>query len=380
MKNRTTNSDSGEKTFRTAIVGTGFISDFHIRVLKTIPGVVLTAVCDTDLRKAEAAGRRWGIPRVHDSAVQMLKSGEVDVVHILTPPALHAETALACLEAGCHVLIEKPLAVTTTECRAIKAAAAQHKRTACVNHNAVYQPAFQRLVEGVKTQRLGRVQHVVACANVPLRQLSAGQHGHWMFQRPGNIILEQAPHPLSQIQFLMGSFRTVSSLPSGPIRLKSGALFYDTWQISTVCERGTAQCFLSFGKEYFDFWLYVIGQDGSALVDLRRNAVHFHEKTRFMEPVEQVHIACRGGVTAVLEATRNLADYTLGFLKWKPPTDPFYQSMDGSIRAYYGALSQNPSPPAQLEQATDIIATCEAIAQPTAESVRSRTEGELCVG
>src|ERR1035441_5167597 len=280
------------KKFRVGILGAGFISEFHIRVLKTLPYIDLVAVCDSDAGRAESVGRRHGIPIFYDPIARM-PEGEVDVVHVLLPPPVHSAAAIECMKKRWNVFVEKPLAVSVSECREMQRAAEQYECTVGVNHNAIYQPAFQKLVEGIRQRRLGRVEHVFVCMNVPLRQLSAGQYGHWMFCDPGNIILEQAPHPLSQIQYLLGDFRSVAALPSGEVTLTTGALFYDTWQISAVCDRGSAQCFLSFGKEYFDFWIYAIGQDGAAFVDLRRNAVQFTEKTRFMPPGEQLYLASK---------------------------------------------------------------------------------------
>jgi predicted dehydrogenase len=360
---------------RVAILGAGYISDFHIRALKAVPDLSLAAVCDNDARKADAVAARWMVPRAYHSLDRMLESGEIDVVHVLVPPPHHGSAAVACLKAGCDVFIEKPLAPELSECLQIKLAAGHYQRLAGVNHNAIYHPAFRRLVRGIQEGRLGGVQHVTAFGNLPLRQLNAGQHGHWMFAKPVNIILEQAPHPLSQIQFLVGNMEAISSQPSGPVRLNSGSLFYDTWQVSAVCERGSAHCFLSFGREFFDSWLHVVGEDGSAYVDLRRNTVLFLEKTRFMEPVEQLLLSGRSAIQQVAQAVRNFLDYSLGFLKLKPAADPFYRSMHRSIAAFHEARALRQPPPVTLEQASALIEACHLIAQPAAES---ETEANSC--
>jgi predicted dehydrogenase len=358
---------------RVALVGTGFISDFHVRALSSVPGAELVAICDSDPRKAEAVARRWAIPHSYHSLDAMLGTTPIDAVHILVPPPYHASVSLACLEAGCDLLIEKPLAATAAECLDLKDAAERSSRIVGVNHNAIYHPSFRRLVRGIQQGLLGGVQHVTACLNVPLRQLTAGQHEHWMFQKPGNIVLEQAPHPLSQIQFLLGNFRSLTSVPSEPVRLNSGKLLFSSWHISLICERGSAQCFLSFGKEYYDSWLHAIGQDGSAFLDLRRNTLRFTDKSRFMEPLDQFRVAWGSAWQESVQASRNLADYVLGFMKLKPAADPFYRGMCDSIRGFYEARAGQQVLPASLEDATAVIQACEAIAQPASEQSEAET-------
>ena len=346
---------------RVGILGAGFISDHHLWALQSVPGVRVTAVCDTDGPRALKVQKRWGVPRVFESLPALLNSGQVDVVHILLPPPLHTSSALACMEAGCDVFLEKPVATSVAECEDLKRTSALLGRIAGINHNARFHPALLRLVEMIRKCRLGAVQHVIACLNVPLRQLAAGQHSHWMFQTPGNIVLEQAPHPLSQIQLLLGDVQDVSSMPSGRITLNSGVPFYDNWQISMRCLRGTAQCFLSFGKGFWDSWLYAIGEDGAAFVDLRRNTLRFAEKTRFLEPADHLWNVFRGAGASAQDGLRNFTDYVLAFLRLAPQKDPFYTTIGNSISAFYRARANGLPVPVTLEQGCEIIRACELI-------------------
>lgn len=352
---------------RVAILGAGFISDFHIRSLQQLDCVEAVAICDADPAKAQKAARAWSIGGSFSNLEEMIHEAKVDAVHILVPPALHKQTAVSCLEAGCDVFLEKPVAVSTDECETIADAAERSGRTVGVNYNAVFQPAFRRAVKTIRERRIGRVQHVTAFLNVPLRQLTAGQHSHWMFAEPGNIVLEQGPHPFAQIQFLLGSILNVSSAPGSPVRLKTGGAFYDAWQIFLTCERGTAQCYLSFGKGFFDSWIHIVGEDGSLLVDLPRNTVRLQEKSRFMEPVDNFLVAARNAVTTVGQSGNNLLNYALGFLKLRQGTDAFYQSMAGSIRAWHESRLLGTPWPGTLQQASEVVRVCEAVAEPVME-------------
>lgn len=361
------------KRIRVGIVGAGFISDFHIRALKAVPEAELVAVCDVEVTRAQELGRKWGIPNTFERIDDLPACG-VEVVHILLPPALHAEATIACLRGGCHVLVEKPMAVTVAECRDMEAAAARYGRQLAVNHNFTFDPAFRRLVSAVRDRSLGALEHVTASVNVPLRQLTAGQHDHWMFQSPGNIVLEQGPHPLSQIQYLMGSVNSVQAMASGQVTLSSGSRFYDTWQISLECERGTAQCFLSFGRDHIDSWLHAIGQDGTAWVDLRRNVVLFSNKTRFMDPIDKARHSLSQGWSQISQGVSNLSGYGCGFLKIKPPADSFTLGFTAGIRAFYDSLLHNLPLPEGMAQGRSVIETCERV---VAQSGVDRTVTEV---
>lgn len=344
---------------RTGFAGTGFIAEVHARALKKLTGTSLMAVYDADLGRATAFARRHGIQHVCGSMEEIL--GQVDVMHILAPPPLHARLAIQCLERGLHVLIEKPLAISTAECREIAAAALATNSRAGVNHNATYLPAFRSVVEQICHRRLGELQHVTAVVNVGLRLLSKGEHHHWTFRSPENLLLEQAPHPLSQILFVLGKVKRAAVLPAGEVVLNTGASLYDTWQISLVCERGTSQCFISLGRECNDAWLHLIGQDATAFVDLRRNTLRVSEKSRFMEPVDFFLDSFRNAGRTAAQAGKNLTDYVAGFVGLRPPGDPFFESMCASIADFYDSLSTNRLAPAGLDEGTAVIEAFEQI-------------------
>ena len=344
------------------ILGAGFISDFHIRALKGIPGIAVAAVCDTERHKAESLARKWGIGQSFSSLDAMLSAGVVNTIHILVPPIYHADAALQCLEKGCDVFMEKPMTTTADQARELQKAAARLGRSVGVNHNFTCNPAFVKLVRAVREWRLGEVQHVTACWNVPLRQLDAGQHTHWMFQEPGNIIVEQGAHPLSLVCYLLGKVTDVSVIVTGKTTLNSGREFYNTWQCSLVCERGTAQIYLSFGREWFDFWVHAGGQDGSAVADIGRNRFSITEKSRFMEPVDQFLDAGKVSCRVFGQGTRNLVDYCRGFLKLAPPQDPYSIGMRGSIEQFYEDLLGGRPPREGVDKGVNVIEACAAIA------------------
>ncbi len=96
--------------FVAGLVGAGAIAEHHAAALRGLPGVELLGVTDVDAEKARAFAERLGA-RAFPS-LRALREAGADVVHVLTPPATHADLAVEALDLGCHVLVEKPLATS----------------------------------------------------------------------------------------------------------------------------------------------------------------------------------------------------------------------------------------------------------------------------
>src|SRR5437870_907581 len=98
-----------------AIIGTGRISGAHAGAAKAVQGVQLAGCVDTDPARLEAFTTRYPCPGFA-STEEMLANGNVDAVVVALPHGLHADVTIACLHAGKHVLLEKPMAMTVAEC------------------------------------------------------------------------------------------------------------------------------------------------------------------------------------------------------------------------------------------------------------------------
>ena len=106
-----------------AIVGCGKIADQHVQAIGRIAGCRLVAVCDREPLMAGQLAGRFGIPGVYSDVGRMLDEAKPTVVHVTTPPQSHLSLALQCIEAGCHVYLEKPFAVNAEETATILRAA-----------------------------------------------------------------------------------------------------------------------------------------------------------------------------------------------------------------------------------------------------------------
>ena len=352
---------SPAQPLRVGLVGAGFIAKFHLTALQQIPQARVAAVCDPVAGRAESFARQHGIESAFDSLDVMLKTAKLDVVHVLAPPPQHAAAATRCLEAGCHVLAEKPLTVTAEEARALCAVAERSGRRLGVNHNFIWHPAFMQLVDAAQSWWFGRLRHVVASWSVPLRQLQSGQFDHWMFGATGNIVLEQAVHPLSLITHLLGDVTAASVLASPGFTMPTGVRFVDTWQIALQCERGTAQCVLNFAGGFPQTSVNVIGEDAVGCADLRLNTFVMTRQSRFSPPIDEFAQGASGAAAMFLESCSAVGGRIKDTLRLRP--DLFTRTIQGSVADFYRSLAQDDHARglARTRRAAHLVEVCEQI-------------------
>jgi predicted dehydrogenase len=143
---------------KAGIIGTGFIGPVHLEALRRL-GVPVTALCDLPQR-AKTAAERYGIPEAVGDYRELLRSPNVDVVHIASPNRFHAQMSLAALRAGKHVVCEKPLAMNTLETGQIVKLARASGKVFAVNYNVRFYPAVLALHRAVARGELGDIIHV----------------------------------------------------------------------------------------------------------------------------------------------------------------------------------------------------------------------------
>src|SRR5581483_5763039 len=261
---------------RVGLLGAGGIATAHAMSLAKIPGVELCGIADIEHGRARRLAERWGTDAY--GSLDELLGARPDAIHVLLPPDLHAKLAIACIEGGAHVFVEKPLCISEAECREVQAAAEKHGKLVAVNHNVTFEPAYLRLIEAVRQRKLGAIQHVAVFWSVPFGE---NAYGGPLYKKLGigAAILETAPHPFSLITRLVGGAKSASVTMTTETAGAGG--MPDTWSIGLSCERGTAQCFMGIARASTDTRVHVIGEDGAATVDLKLGTLSLVENTRF---------------------------------------------------------------------------------------------------
>ena len=137
-------------TLRVGVVGVGVMGSNHARVLSELPGVKLVGVADPDLKRRDVVVQALGCAGFGDTDA-LIRHG-VDAVTIAAPTHLHRDIATECTARGIHVLVEKPIASTVEEGRAIIAAARRAGVTLMVGHVERFNPAVEAIKRAIKDQ------------------------------------------------------------------------------------------------------------------------------------------------------------------------------------------------------------------------------------
>jgi len=163
-------------TLRIGVIGTGFARRVQLPAMAHVPGVQAIAIASGKRDNAEATAREFGIARVYDDGVDLVRDPDVDAVFVASPPATHARYAIAALQAGKHVLCEKPAAVNAGEAAAmLDAARRRSDRIAWIDHELRYEPIRRTARDLIRAGAIGAVHHMELSLSPYFRSDGRGQ-------------------------------------------------------------------------------------------------------------------------------------------------------------------------------------------------------------
>lgn len=145
---------------KAALIGAGAIAREHLAALTALPGVEVAGLCDLSPVMAEATAEQFRVPRWFTDHRAMLAEVRPDLVHVTTPPSSHARLATDALEAGAHVLVEKPITHDLGEMEALLALAERKQRLLVEDHNYLFNRPVARLLAMQARGELGELVHV----------------------------------------------------------------------------------------------------------------------------------------------------------------------------------------------------------------------------
>lgn len=281
---RGSRNDCGAKPIRVGLLGAGPISEFHARAVARVPGARVVAIADQDEGRARALAAKWHVARVGRTVDDLTAEG-VDVVHVLTPPATHADLAVAALRRGCHVYIEKPLATSVADCDRIEAAARDAGRVVGVGHSLLRDRSVVRAMAIVAGGGIGDVVAVDYVRSQPSPPHAGGPLPAY-FGDGGFPFRDSGVHGLYLVEALLGPIADVSVHVES--RGRDPLVYCDEWQVAARCERGLARLHLSWAVRPWQSVLTIFGTRGIVRADLFGNTVTVKRAWPLPEPVTRL--------------------------------------------------------------------------------------------
>lgn len=241
-------------SLRVGLCGLGEIGQHHLGAIRTSEHAELAAVCDLDAELGSAAG----VPHFGELD-EMLAVQDLDVIDVCLPHSLHERAALAAIESGCHVLLEKPMAIGLGACDRIAAAAADAGLLVGVSHNQIFYGPHRRAAELLESGALGELRQIHA------RLWIGGRYGGWR-QDPevagGGLLMDAGIHRVYMLRELGGPVRSVSARMDEPRAELDFSLSFEFESGAT----GVAQGAYHGPEGIFDDRLDVLGTAGIAQV------------------------------------------------------------------------------------------------------------------
>jgi predicted dehydrogenase len=148
---------------RLGIVGAGAITQVgHLPALKRVKEIEVVGLCDNDIAKARALADRFGVPNVHSDIAELVEYEALDALLICTPNHLHESHVLTALSHKLHVLVERPLAMTSAGAQKLLKAQQKHDRVVMIGANHRYRPDVQMIRSFMQNGELGDLESIRA--------------------------------------------------------------------------------------------------------------------------------------------------------------------------------------------------------------------------
>lgn len=253
-----------------ALLGYGAIGAEHAAAIAATPGLTLVGVADLDAGRVAAARAAWPGIREYAGADDLMSDPEVAAVIVSTPPASHARWAAIALEAGKHVIIEKPMALTSQECDDLLEAGREAGLSVSVYQNRRFDPDYRLIRKVVDSGRIGDVFHLEAFV---------GGYGHpcnfWHSDASisGGALFDWGSHIIDQVLDLM----------PGDVAMVSAVNHKRMWHDVTNADHARMTIHFTDGREatfvYSDLaaalkprW-FILGTEGAITGEWRRLSV-----------------------------------------------------------------------------------------------------------
>lgn len=206
------------KKIKAAVIGVGSISSFHIKNYIANPDVELYAFCDINEARLHKMGEKYGITRLYTDEAEMLRAlPEIDVVSVCTWNSAHAPCTIMALDAGKHVLCEKPMATTVEEAEAMRDAAVRNGKLLMIGFVRRFGRDCDLATRLISENKLGEIYYAKAQY---LRR--NGHPGGWFGKKEfsgGGPLIDLGVHSIDLVRYLMGKPKAVSVYGSTFVKL-----------------------------------------------------------------------------------------------------------------------------------------------------------------
>lgn len=342
---------------KVAIVGCGLNSDYHINFIRSYPGAEIVGIVDKDENKARACSARFGIKDVYSSIDALTRQVKPDVIHIVTPPQTHYSVAKEAIQAGCNVLIEKPLALNLKEATELFDLAEQQGVKVCAMHNHFYDPCMAKAHDLVQRGEVGEIMNVESYYGIntyipALRDYPAPNVLPWIYTLPGGVYHDFMAHPLYVMLEYTGKPKEIKVMKKSHELLPQN--MPDELKIVIDGERAFGTLTFSFAARPYLHFVRIYGNKMMVEVDINTMTIVTHPVSSLPKAAQKATYNLSESWQLFKSTTINVINFVRG--KLKP-----YQGMKILIHRFYDSLQGKGDFPVTRQQALLVIEVMDEI-------------------
>ena len=342
-------NDNQQRRLRVGVVGCGRVAEYHARFIQGMTNAQVVVVADTNQAVARQFAETHGIPTVCANLDELLHTVELDVLHVITPPAYHYECAKAALERGVHVFIEKPIAFTAREANDLYDKAAARGLSLCPDFLQLFHPKMRELTAAVESGELGRVIHVESYLHIDLNQspeLLEAEGIHWSYRLPGGLLRDYTSHLLYLALYFAGSPNNIHVSGNSRGALPQGLVDHLTVHVDGA--QSTATIRLTCLARPSSYGVRVFCEKGSAEINFETQTLLINRQSSLPRRIvsatanfAESYKLCRQGVSSIVNYLRG---------KLVP-----YGGMRALLPLFYDSILNSKQPPISRELATAVV-------------------------
>jgi nucleoside-diphosphate-sugar epimerase/predicted dehydrogenase len=348
----------------------------HISALQEIQGLEIVAVCDRDQWRAREIADLAGSAKAYSDLANLLQEEHPDAVHVLTPPETHAELAIQAMEAGCHVLVEKPMALSLQKADSMIAAARQNQVTLCTNHNYLFNPSIMKARQLVERGAIGQVVYVnsyYGLSGEGNADAGSASRSHWSWRLPGGAFTDFLPHLIYlQLAFL----KKVNSV-AGVTVVQEDKEAEPATELTALLQGSSASGTMAISmrtKPYAKF-VDIYGTKGIIHADLVREVCTIHRHMALPRMLSKLIYNLEDSVQLASGTAINMANVALGRLK-------NYPGLHRLVCEFYASLQNDREPPVPAEEGRKMVEVLEMVwaksqAQPSRMATTASTSAPM---
>jgi predicted dehydrogenase len=325
-------------TLKVALVGCGKAADMHVSGIRRLNTARIVAVCDLEPLMAQQLAARHGIANCYTDFDELLAIEKPDVVHIATPPQLHLSLAMNAMDAGCHLVVEKPLALDSRDAAQLIAHAKRHARKLTIGYTYYFDPVVRMLRRLVRENVMGEVVHLESFLGYDLKGSFASpilaDRDHWVHRLAGKLFQNLLDHLLNKItEFLTDekplvqayAWQSAARLPQHDYDLP------DELRVIVIGEKKSAYATFSSHSRPVRHFLTFCGTKNTAHLDLQNSTITLTRDSVLPGVLGRLVSPFAQGWQHIREGRRNV-------LRFARSEYHFFEGFDYLLSEFYGAI------------------------------------------